>query len=109
MLDPLEQRLECLQQVSTPFFPAAMICNPNRISKTVTEVVQTEVRGWRLSHATTVGSGATCISVENTFVSRTIIADTLLVKCGRLYGVTAQFRDIACKPLSGKQSGDFGA
>jgi hypothetical protein len=53
-------------------FPAAMICNPNRTSRTVMEVVQMDVRGCWSSHATTFRSGDCCISAESTLVSRMV-------------------------------------
>jgi hypothetical protein len=89
-------------------FPPDMICNPNLISKTVTEVVQTEDWDCRSSHAITFGSGAACINAEKTLVSITIIAKTLLVKCRRLYRMTTELRYIARKPLAGEQGSDFG-
>jgi hypothetical protein len=60
LFDPAEQRFEFLPERGSRLGSGHDV-HPHLISKTVTEVIQIEVRAWRWCPAITCGSGAICI------------------------------------------------
>jgi hypothetical protein len=81
MADLIENSVECLDQRRSPLLPG-MICSPNRTSRTVTEVVQMDVRGCWSNQATTFLSGVRYIKAESTLVSRMIMTQTITQTMG---------------------------
>src|SRR5450759_2936063 len=54
-------------------WPSGKSAIPNRISPTVTALIQTSAASWASSHSNTLGSGTGRISSDTTFVSSRII------------------------------------